>query len=253
MSGLYLLRTCPDPRRLAAWAARYRLLQPQGDLGYALHALLRAAFGEQAPQPFRHLDARQGLLAYTRLTPDEMRRHVATVDSSVGAALGLDATAEHYGYSLRAFPTAWPVGHVLRFEVRVRPVIRAGRTGNERDAFLAAVESSGGAPVDRGTVYLRWLKDQLHPRPDASAAPWQGAVEIVDARLESFRLLNVMRQTQAGSAGEQRRRHTVSGPEAVLSGRLRVADSDAFAQLLARGVGRHRAFGFGMLLLRSGG
>jgi CRISPR system Cascade subunit CasE len=29
-----------------------------------------------------------------------------------------------------------------------------------------------------------------------------------------------------------------------------VADPAAFAQLLARGVGRHRAFGLGMLLLR---
>ncbi|TXT36594.1 MAG: CRISPR-associated protein [Comamonadaceae bacterium] len=64
---LYLLHTQPDPQRLAAWAARHRLLDKEGDLGYALHALLHAAFGEQAPQPFRYLDAEQGLLAYTRL------------------------------------------------------------------------------------------------------------------------------------------------------------------------------------------
>mgnify|MGYP006195752377 CR=1 FL=1 len=43
---LYLLHTQPDPQRLAAWAARHRLLDSQGDLGYALHALLHAAFGD---------------------------------------------------------------------------------------------------------------------------------------------------------------------------------------------------------------
>jgi CRISPR system Cascade subunit CasE len=43
----------------------------------------------------------------------------------------------------------------------------------------------------------------------------------------------------------------VSGPDAVLAGQLRVTDPKAFTQLLASGVGRHRAFGFGLLLLRS--
>jgi CRISPR system Cascade subunit CasE len=31
-----------------------------------------------------------------------------------------------------------------------------------------------------------------------------------------------------------------------------VVDADKFAALLARGVGRHRAFGYGMLLLSPG-
>ncbi|MFG1332515.1 type I-E CRISPR-associated protein Cas6/Cse3/CasE [Xanthobacter autotrophicus] len=41
----------------------------------------------------------------------------------------------------------------------------------------------------------------------------------------------------------------VSGHSAVLVGTLTVRDAQAFAALLARGVGRHRAFGYGMLLL----
>ncbi|WP_083761830.1 type I-E CRISPR-associated protein Cas6/Cse3/CasE [Alkalilimnicola ehrlichii MLHE-1] len=39
-------------------------------------------------------------------------------------------------------------------------------------------------------------------------------------------------------------------PDALVTGRLTVRDPDTFATLVARGVGRHRAFGFGMLLLR---
>jgi CRISPR system Cascade subunit CasE len=33
-------------------------------------------------------------------------------------------------------------------------------------------------------------------------------------------------------------------------GELTINDADAFARLLAGGVGRHAAYGFGMLLLR---
>ena len=51
--SLYLLHTQPDPQRLAAWAARHRLLDKEGDLGYALHALLHAAFGEQVSAPIQ--------------------------------------------------------------------------------------------------------------------------------------------------------------------------------------------------------
>ena len=36
----------------------------------------------------------------------------------------------------------------------------------------------------------------------------------------------------------------------TVEGTLTVGDPDAFSRLLARGIGRHRAFGFGMLLLR---
>jgi CRISPR system Cascade subunit CasE len=35
-----------------------------------------------------------------------------------------------------------------------------------------------------------------------------------------------------------------------MTGILEVTGGEAFARLLARGVGRHRAFGFGMLLLK---
>ena len=238
---LHLLHTQPDPQRLAAWAAQHRVLDSQGDLGYALHGLLRAAFGEHAPRPFLYLDADQGLLAYTRQGSTELLQHTALADADASAALGLGATANHSGFSVRPFPSQWPNGKVLGFEVRVRPIIRDGKTGQERDAFLAAIEKSGGADTDRAEVYLHWLREHLAR---------QGGAELLDATLDRFRLLDVMRLTQKADAAAPRRRRAVSGPDAVISGHLRVADTEAFAQLLSRGVGRHRAFGFGLLLLR---
>ena len=240
--ALYLLHTQPNPQRLAAWAARHRLLDSQGDLGYALHALLHAAFGEHAPQPFRYLDAEQGLLAYTRLSPAELAQCAALAEPDVAAALGLGHTLHHAGLSARPFPTQWAAGHVLGFEVRVRPIIREGKTGRERDAFLAAVEKSDGSELDRGEVYVQWLRELLAR---------QGGAELVDASVTRYQLLGVTRKSQKNSPDDQRRSRLVSGPDAVLAGQLRVANPQAFAQLLARGVGRHRAFGFGLFLLRS--
>ncbi len=240
--ALYLLHTRPDPQRLAAWAARHRLLDSQGDLGYALHALLHAAFGDHAPQPFRYVDVEQGLLAYTRLSATDLAQCAALADADVAAALGLGQTLHHAGMSTRPFPTQWAAGHVLGFEVRVRPIVREGKTGRERDAFLAAVDKASGSALDRSEVYVQWLRDLLLR---------QGGAELVDANVTRYQLLDVTRKTQRVSAESTRRSQTVSGPDAVLAGQLRVTDPQAFAQLLAGGIGRHRAFGFGLLLLRT--
>lgn len=238
---LYLLHTQPDPQRLAAWAARHRLLDKEGDLGYALHALLQAAFGEQAPQPFRYLDAEQGLLAYTRLDATGLAQLGALAEPDVSAALGLGQTRQHGGMNVRPFPTQWAADHTLGFEVRVRPIIREGKTGRERDAFLAAAEKAQGSVLDRGEVYVQWLRDVLAR---------QGGAELLNARMTRYQQLGVTRKSQKGNAEDVRHSRLVSGPDAVLVGQLRVTNSQAFAQLLASGLGRHRAFGFGLLMLR---
>jgi len=239
---LFLLHTQPDPQRLAVWAARHSLLDIQGDLGYAIHALLHAAFGEDSPQPFRYLDAEQGLLAYTRLSAAELAQCAALADPDVAAALGLVQTLLHTGLNVRPFPTQWAAGHMLGFEVRVRPIIREGKTGRERDAFLVAIEKAVDKEVDRSDVYVQWLRALLSR---------QGGAELLEARVTRYQLLGVTRKSQRNNSEDVRRSRLVNGPDAVLTGKLRVTDPQAFAQLIALGVGRHRAFGFGLLLLRS--
>lgn len=246
---LHLLHTQPDARLLAAWVARHhtRHERQPSDLGDALHGLLRAAFGEVAPQPYRYLDERQGLLAYTTLGPDAIRAQLALADRQAAQTLGLDATAQHPGYRLRHFPTHWPAGQVLGFEVRLRPTVRAAK--GERDAFLHAVDLAQGAPLQREAVYVQWLREHLAPLAGATPEPWHGAVELLDdVHLAGFQRQQIVRRTQS-VGGEARRGRVIDGPDALLKGHLRVLNPAAFAHLLARGVGRHRAFGFGMLLL----
>lgn len=250
---LHLLHTQPDARLLAAWVARHhaRHERQPSDLGDALHGLLRAAFGEAAPQPFRYLDERQGLLAYTSLDADAMRAQVVLADPLAAQTLGLGATDRHDGYRLRSFPTRWPAGHVLGFEVRLRPTMRTAK--GECDAFLHAVERAQGEPVQREAVYAQWLRNHLAAREGAPREAWQDAVELLDdVHLAAYRRQRIVRRTQAPS-GQERLGRVIDGPDAVLKGHLRVRDPAAFAHLLARGVGRHRAFGFGMLLLSRAG
>ena len=245
---LYLLHTQPNPQCLAAWAARHRLLDKEGDWGYALHALLNAAFGEHAPQPFRYLDAAQGLLAYTRQSASELAQLAALADPEVAAALGLGQMLHQPGMNVRPFPTQWATGHALGFDVRVRPIIREGKTGRERDAFLVAAERASGkdgpldGELDRSAVYVQWLRDLLAR---------QGGAELIDATVVRYQQLGVTRKGHKASADGARGSRLVFGPDAVIAGQLRVTDPLAFAQLLAQGVGRHRAFGFGLLMLRS--
>lgn len=236
--SLYLLHCPPDPKALTLWATRHRLLSPDGDAGYAIHALLNAAFGAAAPKPFRYLGAKQGLLAYSDQPLEALREQTALVTPEVEQALGLDALA------VRAFPQTWRHDQLLAFEARVRPILRA-KDGRERDVFLHAVESSTTSQAttaadSREALYADWLERQLSA---------QGAATIVQAGMEAFQLSRVIRRGTAKRSGE-RRASAVTGPDAVFKGMLRVRDGDAFNRLLQRGIGRHRAFGFGMLLLK---
>ncbi len=145
-------------------------------------------------------------------------------------------------------PDGWRVGHRLGFDVRVRPVRRLGSDldttsgqvakGAEMDAFLLEAlhryrDESGGMAQEsrnRNVVYLDWLAERLDP----AAALVRSA-----SRLVRFRRVSVARGG-----------HGLEGPDATIHGTLTVTDPGSFAALLARGVGRHRAYGYGMLLLR---
>ncbi|HQR04928.1 MAG: type I-E CRISPR-associated protein Cas6/Cse3/CasE [Proteobacteria bacterium] len=243
--ALHLLHVQPDARLLATWMVRYRTQ----DEGEALHGLLRAAFGTQAPQPFRYLDEQRGLLAYTALDAATLEQHIALADPQAARTLGLGAGHGHSGCRLRPFPTDWPLGKVLGFAVRVRPTVRGAK--GEQDAFLHAVAAAGGKEgdfVSREAVYVDWLRAQLGERPGQPRQPWQGAVELLDVQLSAFARSPIRRHSQAG-ANSARKGRTIDGPDATLTGHLRVTDPTAFAHLLARGIGRHRSYGFGMVLL----
>jgi CRISPR system Cascade subunit CasE len=248
MTTFHLMHCQPDAHQFAMWAARRGWLAPGGDLGYAFHAALHAVFGEHAPRPFFYRDERAGLLAYTSLSESQLREASALCSMpDLASALGLDAGPRCAGLNVRAFPTRFASGRTLGFEVRVRPMLRGKheqrKHGCERDAYREpeGAEHDEDRPT-RESVYAQWLARQFEAT---------GAAKLLDARMTRFQLTDVIRRTQFdANGGKTRESRLIRGPDAIFSGLLEVGDSEAFARLLARGIGRHRAFGFGMLLLK---
>jgi len=235
-----MLKLEPEMARVARWARDRSLLAPRGDddFGYALHALLAAGFGPLAPKPFvlQQDKARPAvLLAYSPHDAAALRTHLATfAEPDASEALRPERMAA------KAMPERFAAGMRLGFTLRARPVVRSDRDGNRRrvrevDAFLAAIaDLPTDAGADRGAIYRDWLARHL-------AA---GGAVAERLTVEAFRLSETRRRGRTRALG------VLHGPDASFSGVLRIAAPEAFAALLARGVGRHRAFGYGMLLLR---
>jgi CRISPR system Cascade subunit CasE len=235
-----MIQISPKMDRVVRWAHEQRVLARRGsdDMGYAWHSLLTAAFGDKAPKPFHLLEQRgrpAQILAYSENSASEMRNFAALfADPIVVDALGVLEIAS------KEMPTAFQAGSRFGFELRVRPTIRVTKDGKtrERDAFLAAlsqVEPDQG--LDRGTVYTQWLREKLKA----------GGADLVSAEISRFQMSRIVRRNRSEDISKLQE---LIGPDVTFNGTLVVQDPEAFHLLLSRGVGRHRAFGFGMLLLR---
>ena len=245
---LWMLRLPLDPSALARHAAERGWMHRRGhDEGRALHHLLTETFGKtggelpkSAFQPFRLLSGKGGssLYGYSAVAPETLRETAEAIAPPEALALLPLSRLQD-----KPMPRVWRAGQTLGFDLRVRPVVRLNsaippdrdplgrgfRQGAEIDAFVAA-QARSAAPVLRDQVYLDWLAARLAP-----------AAQLVRDRTLLHRF----------QRGQSLRRGLSEGPDAVFHGTLRIADPDRFALLLSRGVGRHCAYGFGMLLLRA--
>lgn len=232
---LHLIHLPIPTRGLARWAGDRGFGHKRTkDDGATLHILLSGLFGPGVLQPFRLFDPGRGdwsLYAYAGRDAADLldtARMVGTPDML--AAVSLD------GLQSKPMPAARE-GQRLGFDVRLRPVRRLteGDRVRERDAFVSealrdhAENPAGMAAAGRSreAVYRDWLGERLH-----------GAA-LETARLARFHRHRVLRE-----------RRGIEGPDAILHGTLSVTDPTAFTKVLATGIGRHRAYGYGMLMLR---
>lgn len=235
---LHMLKLTPDMAGMTRWAEREKFLvhKRNDDLGYALHVALKQAFGDLAPRPFALQPGRAGiaLLGYTAHPVEELRQHAQSFASpDVAESLGLPSLAG------KQMPDHFPQGQRLGFTVRVRPTIRMDRDGDrnktvERDAYRDTKSGEAEHQPSRGEVYQSWLAERLG----------RAGVRVEHLALEAYRRSVTLRRDK------QRKLQPVDGPDASFSGILHVVEPDLFKALLAGGVGRHAAFGYGMLLLR---
>lgn len=210
------------------------------DSDHAMHCLLTECFGNVAPKPFRLIAPRTGpdgvLYGYTTSSAETLKEEAQTLaDPLQFNAIQPDRLAT------KPMPSEWQTGKRLGFETRVRPVRRRARgaefgQGKEFDAYLleAIQHPNGGMTKDREQVYVEWLAEQFSRIGGASL------IEEMTSMV-SFRRSRAFRRQNA--------RYT-EGPDVIIRGTLAVTDNCDFNNLLARGVGRHRSYGYGMLLLR---
>ena len=244
---LHLVHAPVDMNAFHRWSRERGLVRDKSfDAGYALHILLSGMFGKAVLQPFRLFasDRRRGAGLYAYADADrEALSSIAAAPAPPDSLAVLDPT------SLRAkpMPARFRAEQRLGFDVRVRPVRRsqwdvtvlpAGTglsRGSEVDAFLRRARdgrSTGENAASREQVYAEWLGERCG-----------AAVRIGPCRLAAFRLDRAVRGDGLGP----------KGPDATLHGVLTVRDPAAFARLVRRGIGRHTAYGYGMLLLRPPG
>jgi len=238
-----MIRCELETPRLLALARRRKLPPRQGDMGYVVHCALGELFGRDAPQPFAHIGQRgrhSSVLAYAQKEPEALQAYAdAFADPS------LHTMVDWSRFDARQMPVFWPVGHRLGFRLRCCPVQRMHakgdyhRRGAEVDVFVARCWKAGDSAtaVKREELYCQWLATQIKR---------YGGARLIDAELGAFQRECLVRRTQGGD----RKSAICERPDALMGGTLEVTDSSAFTALLRRGIGRHRAFGFGMLLLR---
>jgi len=247
---LFLIRVPVAMGKLAYCAGERGWLIQRGhdvefDEGRALHHLVSEAFGPGVFRPFRLLVPPGGMVGslygYCRSNAETLRRSGRMY--AFPEHLGVLDIEQLVG---KPMPASWTEGQRIGFDLRVRPVRRLNdnlghgpfRKGTEVDAFLVEAlrrfsDNPGGMAGSghtRESVYLDWLAERLTPVAE---------LDRQATRLARFQRARVLR----GSGSTE-------GPDATLHGVLRVRNPERFSTLLVRGVGRHRAYGYGMLLLR---
>ncbi|MBW2149302.1 MAG: type I-E CRISPR-associated protein Cas6/Cse3/CasE [Deltaproteobacteria bacterium] len=243
MSILYMhCMSTSDPLALHRFARDSRIPDHPFDPDYVLHCITCELFCGSILKPFV-LDPRQpgnAILAYSRYSLEALREQAGTfAPPDIYGLVDWDAWGE------KALPETWRSGQRLGFRVRVCPLVRNptghGRNGEpkkerpEVDAFLASVWREAEIPSGREGIYRLWLGRELARN---------GAAEMDTAQMKKFQLRKCLRREK------NRKVHTLIRPDALFEGTLTVRNGAAFQDLLARGIGRHRAFGFGMMLLR---
>lgn len=222
-----LLKADIDLRNMARWSAA----EGHPDPDRALHCLLYHTFGSENvprafaahPNPDRPKEHAR-LLAYTRLENENLHDLARNHQSPLAAGV-----MSPFTFQTTPLPDAWLPGTTISFTVRVVPTYRVNPSGAERD-----VHRREDAAPTRQESYCNWLARLLQRNAGATPLP------------------HTLRVTRYSSRKVTRSTHTapITVPDVTIAGSCTITDPEAWANALLFGIGRHKAFGYGMLLLR---
>ena len=225
LETLYMIRTKVDARLLHEWMHGEDLV----DQDTGMHHLLGSTFGAMAPKTFRMIGPRDDRMAklygYTETDAEELRAmSEATADPLQGMIIDTSAMMS------KPMPREWKTGMTFGFDLRARPVRRV-KTDNNRE-IESDIYRRGENAMGREETYATWLRGQMCR---------QEAASLLSVCVKHHRNTGATRKKEGGR---------VYGPEVIFQGTLAVGNPEAFGAMLARGIGRHKAYGYGMLLLK---
>ena len=249
-SPINLIRGVLNQTQLEKWMSQSFL----EDTDHAVHCLLKESFGETSPKPYRTMshtgEVYSILYGYSEQTAEELRETALYSQDPAQAKILPPENLES-----KAMPTEWREGQRLSFETRTRMSLNTSSS------------------LERATGEMRQLMDDgvVHPRSEYDLMVWENHL----AKLRGTRvppqeevyaqwLSQAVRRSEAAVLENDRARLVASrssvakrkrdgkgfrGTDAVMRGNLVITNPDNFNTLMARGLGRHRSYGYGMLLL----
>lgn len=228
MTNRYLLRIPILASRLLQFAYDNGITQEDETLGYTLHAWFTALFGQNAPKPFRYIEHRNEVLGYTVLPATSLSEYAQAFASPLAwAALDPESVVS------KPMPNSWRHGQQIRMEVLTCPVSR--KDEQEKDVYLRMLDKIGDQSPSRTEVYRDWFLRQ-----------WDGVVKF--SRIDLVGMNSRSRLLRRSRNGNNRLLF-VERPQALFTADAIIENGERFAEQISRGIGRHRAFGFGMVLL----
>jgi CRISPR system Cascade subunit CasE len=238
---LHLVKVPLKPSHLARVARSRNIRLRDLDEGYLIHCILRELWQENAPSPFvtRENGSLIDVWGYTAATASALTEHATLF----GDPVLLEAIDFRLGLTGKQMPLL-PAGKRVGFLTRVCPVKRLSkatqghRVGAEVDAFLATAFRNRPAVTSREEAYRDWFAARV------------GNVDTVGATLSRVAVAGMMRtRLVRRTQSSERTSRVLERPAVYLEGEFLVHDGSAFLRFLAHGVGRHRGFGFGAVIL----
>ena len=251
---LHLVQLPVFPRNIRRWATLNRTTVNIHFTGAIWHHLLSQAFG---PDAFHCYDPAHDAASRNAANPRTTVLLYSSHDANeLAAQAQAFATPEHLScldipdIRSKPMPQSFAQDQALGFSTRTIPISRLDHPLRSTSGTYPA-----GALIDSFTLYRHRKPDSLPEglTRNARFCHW------LDYRLRGAARL-LLEQTSAVHVSYQRFPiHNPSAPRsgtwirfpvARLRGNLQIQDPEAFARVLSNGIGRYKAYGFGMLLLR---
>lgn len=213
---------------------------PTCDYGYLSHAFMRKAFCETSPQPFtvKRIDNTLSIIGMSHVDVCEIQDSFCPE----GDSLLNEIVASIRMKSMR-LPDYYAENTQIRFSAQCCPVRRSSKTGKsvEKDAYLCELEHSEREkrkPMTRHECYLEWLSKRMV----------NTGATLVEYDIRDFLLSTPSRRGGKDHSGSP----FIIGdrPRVEFYGVLSVEDPVKFSASLMAGIGRHKAFGYGMIDLQ---